>query len=173
MKIHASILLLLLISTLLLPGCKKFEEDDEWIHLRTVKQRIEGQKEIIEHTIGITDVLAHWKKHFGDFYVYFSLEDYNSNKSGEGYKLKVFQKESDILLCSGQWGFWGGSAIVFYFDCLDAYSSQSWPDRIHGASGYIIKLSNRELWLKSEEIYNDIQQSNSTQIIKFVQYKPK
>jgi hypothetical protein len=162
-------ILLAIISTLC-ASCKKFDEDPELIHLRTVRHRIEGLKVIESHTIGNTDVNAYWHERFGDFYLDFTLYDYNPH-SGEGYKLMVFDKATNTKICDGIWSFRGSRAIVFYFDCLASDTSTSWPLRIHGAGGNILKLSNKDLWLHSEGIIPELVASPVVQEIKIVQYK--
>lgn len=153
------------------PGCKKFDEDPELIHLRTVRHRIEGLKTISQHTIGNTDLNPYWQQRFGDFYIDFTLNNYNSHSSSSGYKLKVYQKGTNDLLCNGEWYFTESDYITFYFNCLDTIQETTWPDRIHGGSGYIIRLSNKEMWLRVDGIQNDLQEGLQVQEVRFTDYE--
>jgi hypothetical protein len=149
--------------------CKKFEEDDEWIHFRTVKKRIEGLKELTMHQLGPTDLLPYWHSRFGDFYLDLTLFPYNPNNKGDGYKVRVYHKASDSLICEGQWGLGGGFSI--HFDCLDSDTSTSYPNKIHGIYSRIVKLSNSELWLRWYPSWNYILKMMVTEEIRLIEYK--
>jgi hypothetical protein len=152
-------------------GCKKFEEDDEWIHFRTVKKRIEGLKELTMHQLGPMDLLPYWHSRFGDFYLDLTLISYHPYKKGHGYQVMVYNKTSDSLICEGQWGFMGSERIFIHFDCLDTITSLDFPDRVNEIPGTIVKLSNTEMWLKNYSQWLDSLNPNVTREVRFKEYK--
>ena len=151
--------------------CKKFEEDDEWIHFRTVKKRIEGLKELTMHQLGPTDLLPYWHSRFGNFYMNLTLDSYHPYKKGYGYQVKVYDKASDNLICEGQWGFSGKGNIFIHFDCLDTITSLAFPDRLNEIAGTIVKLSNTEMWFKNYSQWLDSLNTNVTWEVRFKEYK--
>jgi hypothetical protein len=156
MKIHRLRLLsgiLLASICLVFASCKKFEEDDEWIHFRTVKKRIEGKKELVLHIKGPTDMLPYWHARFGEFYLNFTLDSYNPHKKGYGYQLKVVDKKTDNIICNGQWGFLGADVFI-EFVCLYSDTSKSFPNNIQGISYPLVKLSNTEMWMRADSSWH-------------------
>lgn len=134
---------------LVFDSCKKFEEDEEWIHFRTVKKRIEGKKELISHTLGSeTDLIPYWNSRFGEFYLDFTLIQKNSNQKGDGYILNVYDKVNDVLLCSGRWGKIYDDQFYLEFECLFSDTTQSFPQSVSSIGGSIVKLSNSDLRIK-------------------------
>jgi hypothetical protein len=157
-------------------SCKKYEDDTYWFTLRTVRQRIEGKKEMVMYNFGNIDLMPQWHNRLGDFYLDFTTEKYNPHSSAAGFKLMAYNKASDSLVCEGQWWFSSDKYIPFHLDCLDDYSTLPLPKNIRGGEGKIVKLSNKEMWLKGEGY--DPAQGWDPQIgiptpveIRFVQYK--
>jgi hypothetical protein len=56
--------------TISIQSCKKYEDDTEFVHFRTVRQRIEGYKVLTMHRFGSYDLMPYWHSRFGDFYIY-------------------------------------------------------------------------------------------------------
>lgn len=125
-NILVSFLLITLVIMLGFSGCKKYEEDDYWFTLRSVKNRLKGKQHLVEYTIDGKDSLQFFKDYYGDFYIEFSHEALSSN----GKKLTLHKAIDDQQIGSGWWTFNESienhaTNIIFATDYLDVsiYSS--------------------------------------------------
>lgn len=138
---------LILVFILQFPSCTKFEADGELIHFRSTKKRIEGVKRITVWKIGDYDMLQYFKSKFGDFTLTFSLSSLDQAPKGSGFNLYV--RNSDSLLCQGAWWFNQQiDEIGFAFGKCNKDTTNTFPGIIQGALGEIVKLNNKEMWLR-------------------------
>ena len=131
-------------------ACKKYDDDTEFIHLKRVKKRIEGKKRLIMHRMGKTDLMPYWKSRFGEFYLDFTLKPENPYKSGYGFDLKVYDINTDTLICDGFWYYVADAyQIGLEFNCLDQYIGEEFPNNLQGISYPTVKLSEKDLWMRA------------------------
>lgn len=128
-------------------SCTKFEADTELIHFRSTKKRIEGLKKITVWKIGDYDMLQYFKSKFGEFTLDFSLSSLDQAPKGSGFNLTV--RNSDSTLCKGAWWFnQTVDEIGFSFRKCNKDTTNMFPGIIQGAIGQIVKLNNKEMWLR-------------------------
>jgi hypothetical protein len=132
--------------------CKKFEDDPELIHLKTVKKRITGYKVLEEDYVGSYGMLHHWEKKFGACYLHFTAEPYRHDTTGYGYRMFIRKQATNEEVCEGEWGFKTSEAIFWRLDCFDAQKSRFFPNRLFSWSGNITRLSDSEMWMEGEAI---------------------
>lgn len=152
-------------------GCKKYDDDKQLIHFRTVHQRITGKREIKVFKWNNMDMLPYLHARFGEFYVEFSYDDPIGISPVFGRAFTVYQKQTDNPLCNGTWGFRDVSKRYIFINCkcIESDLSSIYPDYIDDLYGTIVKLSNKELILRHPD-------SNNTPIswvqeMHFVKYK--
>jgi hypothetical protein len=157
-------------------SCKKYEEDTELIHFRTFKQRIEGYKVLTMHNIGTSDLLPYWNSRFGDFYIYLGKNCASESVGIENYcygaAVEVYDKKSDSLICKGLWTFSSKESIGISFDCLTNDTTKKFPYSIHGIGGPIVKLSNKDIWFRSDLCWHDSLKMFVPMEIRLARYYP-
>lgn len=169
-KIPASIIFSFTI-LFVLQGCKKYDDDKQLIHFRTVPQRITGKREIKTFRWNNIDLLSVMQKRYGDFYVEFSYDDPNNITPVFGRRFNVYQKKTDSLLCDGTWGFRGVDRRYIFIGskCIGSDTSSLFPEYVDDLSGTIVKLSNKELICKHPDPANT--PISWVQELHFVKYK--
>ena len=111
------------------------------------------------HKFGSSDLLPYWHSRFGDFYIYLGSKCASESVGIENYcyglGVSVFDKESDSLICEGLWDISSKEVVYIHFDCLASDTTTKFPERIHEIGGPIVKLSNKDLWFRSNKSWND------------------
>ena len=98
-NILAGILLITSVIMMGFSGCKKYEEDDYWFTLRSVKNRLKGKQHLVEYTIDGKDSLQFFNNKYGDCYFEFSQESYTANTQ----KLTVYKAIDNQKIGIGNW----------------------------------------------------------------------
>lgn len=149
--------------------CQKFEDDPEWIHLKSVKKRVVGYKELEQDMAGSFDMMDNWKRSFGDFYLHFTSEAYRPDTTGFGYRMFLRKKGTNDNICSGEWGFKGSETIYWRLDCFDQRKSRFFPNRMYSWEAQISRLSDKEMWVAGSDL--DSTKTPVKRNIRFKEYK--